>query len=1307
MMEQLEQFYGSLPPELQEKISMLEPEEQQQVLMQLMQRYQDSQSEYAQMGANPQGDKVPVEAERNETVTVQDGEQPQVEGGYLKKLSENPVSGQATYEIPDNDDNNTHEQIGNGSASTGVNMHLKEGDVVNSDKTKIPTDFRVDSSNFKGKTFKQASDYISKKENEIQKKYNDLSKKGKVDKVSEGSISLMLAKLAISRNQLNELQEIVLNHKEKKEETKGMRMGGKIYAQPGTKVGERIPYILDFQMPNLKFDDLSGGKQSAKIDDNVKDRMVNVYKAEYPVINARYGTTAPEIGQQVMQRLATEGPISMKDYVDMHRGVRQGAPLRGDTLDFGPVAPIKVNTPSEKIFSAIYNTSLDKGLDPAFMLTMAHIESGFNPNIKAKKSSATGLFQFTDDAAKQYGLLGNGFDKRKDLSASTIAAADLLKDNEEGLRKYSIPVTPVTLYLAHQQGLRGVAEIYQNAISNSPISSDVLSHMENNYGKMSGLDYMAKTYQDIMGRYNEFAKLLDKKNEQNDYEAFNYKQKYSSNLSIDEIKKNITKFGYDGLVKRTKAGNPPVAQTETENTYTQAGFKYGGYINHGYNISVPGPELMGKRKDYLMDGNYSKGGSIMPHGFNISVPGPELMGRRKDYLMDGNYSKGGYVAPHGYDISVPGPELMGRRRDYLMDGNYAYGGYASKGITIPQSAFDAINQLENTEGTLDAQGNPVSMGMGDTYAQSKENEISDYIINSIGQDTWNKMPDALKTQVYSFMFNHGTDPSVWKGIATAIAPDTVYKGAKDIDEARQNLDANKAINIIKSANLSDPNTFKNYIDQVLPQQYQSIADNYRGGFDRGQELYNKLWSKRPGKIQNYFTQAATPTASTSRYPTNPFTVWQGDINTKPPKGYNKARVNMADYTPEDLVTIAQTMFPDKTFTSNQELQQAIIDLMNQRGTPIKSVPFGRKPVSADTMFGDDYNEVVKQLAAEARNKMSQASTPSKYTGATTGGGDFLYNTKKVINTSQLSPEERQKALQFANKKGDVIMGFGSETDTGDKEQYFEAIPDTASGDTSIGIKTPPTKIDWAKRINYGIGKALPYLRDAALLFEKVKYPTFRQLPYNNPYESMSTDYSIQSALNDIDRTTLTTMADTRGNPSVRNARNAQAASNALNAKNQLYTQKYNMENQLRNQKHLGEINYLNQHTLSNMNLADLYEQRVNKADEVKRQQTAAAIDNMANTYLQDLQNQRNIELALAPTVYTYDQYGNAVIQDPIKAAQEFHYRKEMMKYQGSGQQSPYPGYHIEMAPKFVEDKATTAKGGTIKRRKKLSLKSYG
>ena len=131
------------------------PQEQaMQIIQQVMQSVQEQpQEQQFAMRGKTQG--IPVEAERNENITVQDGQEPQVDGGYLEQQSHNPITGQSTYEIPDNGHSETHD---NG----GVNMQLSEGDVVNSDKTKIPIDFKIYGKSFKNKTFKDASDYLSK-----------------------------------------------------------------------------------------------------------------------------------------------------------------------------------------------------------------------------------------------------------------------------------------------------------------------------------------------------------------------------------------------------------------------------------------------------------------------------------------------------------------------------------------------------------------------------------------------------------------------------------------------------------------------------------------------------------------------------------------------------------------------------------------------------------------------------------------------------------------------------------------------------------------------------------------------------------------------------------------------------------------------------------------------------------------------------------------------------------------------------------------------------------------------------------------
>jgi len=151
------------------------------------------------------------------------------------------------------------------------------------------------------------------------------------------------------------------------------------------------------------------------------------------------------------------------------------------------------------------------------------------------------------------------------------------------------------------------------------------------------------------------------------------------------------------------------------------------------------------------------------------------------------------------------------------------------------------------------------------------------------------MPPELQTQVYSFAFNSKQDDRIFKGLATAINPNEVYKGQSDLDVARQNLDLPKALQMIRGADFSDPTIYNNYIDQILPQQYQSIADNYSGGFDKGQDIYNATWKNRATDIAKIFTDKTYEQ-------NNPFSTWQGDKFTKPPAGYNTVPVNKADYS---------------------------------------------------------------------------------------------------------------------------------------------------------------------------------------------------------------------------------------------------------------------------------------------------------------------------------------------------------------------------------------------------------------------------
>jgi hypothetical protein len=186
---------------------------------------------------------------------------------------------------------------------------------------------------------------------------------------------------------------------------------------------------------------------------------------------------------------------------------------------------------------------------------------------------------------------------------------------------------------------------------------------------------------------------------------------------------------------------------------------------------------------------------------------------------------------------------------------------ADPGIKIPYAAnpvssnntsymspesYGVINQFENTVGTYDPiTGKPISMEAGDQYAQTADKEkIESYINSTIGKDTWDKLPENVKTQAYSFMFNNGvtkpvrdannnitgeeTNYNALKGLAQAIDNAT---GGGDLGDERRAYTPEQAINKIKSADLSNPDLYNNYVN-VLGDQYGSVAsstDKFKSG----------------------------------------------------------------------------------------------------------------------------------------------------------------------------------------------------------------------------------------------------------------------------------------------------------------------------------------------------------------------------------------------------------------------------------------------------------------------------------------------
>lgn len=931
-------FYNQLPPELQEKIQMLPPEKQQEILTQLMQEYQKAgqTQEFVNGG---QAQNIPVEAERNENITIQDGQQPQVDGGYLEQQSYNPVTGQSTYEIPDDEFNQTHE---NG----GVNMELTEGDVINSDKTKIPIDFKVYGKNFKNKTFKDASDYLSKQETKIQDDFSKKVKEGKTDKVSEISLQIMLAKLGKNRDELNELQEQVLESKKQEEYNKSLKSG----------LAEYGKVVLEMNKAEHGFN-------------TSLDRYLNYKVTDRPVLKAVKGLNASiEKFSKFADKVTSDSNMSIKDIMSAYKQSGLGNVTSFNNSSFKtPVSfdykPKNVTIPKQEIFSTINSVANKYGIDPALMFTMADIESTFNPNATSK-TGAAGLFQFTKGTGKQYGISG---EKRYDLQANTDAGARLLLDNQKILIKNGIEPTPVYIYLAHQLGAEGAIELYNSITKGTPISNTTKSNMGLNFGKKSAEQYLAETTKKVMSRYDGYAIKLQEKDAALSLDAHKIKQQYQLPYQPEEIKNDLYNFGLKGITEKLKANT--YKPTIPDNLQSNSNFAYGGKI------------------------------------------------------------------------------------------------YAPEGVTVKgQKNWEDLNKKAKEQG-INQFTNPT--------------EYQNYM--------WENYPDLVEA-----LFNE----NIWKN---------TQKGKK---EPGRNID------------------YPDYSPEQAENAFKDGLFEYRGVLPKEQTF-------------------------TSQYAFEDF------IKNNIPLVGGKYYMN-----PED----------------NNSIIMPKLSLSNSLTETEKEIPGEYPPIDNAPIINGKARGVVKKPAE---------------------GG--------VLNIEE--------------------------------------------------------KTSWRDKLKYGLRESLPYLRNIALMREKQFEPILQQKPYDNPYDNMRTDYNIQSNLNENQRALLTQMGDTRGNPSVRNARMAQIIANMQNNNNQLYTQKYNQELGLENQKVMGQSQYRGQLDDVNRGLKKQFEHEVLQTREVARQQKNMAIDNMMNDYLRKQEQNQAIDLSLLETNYDWNPYTGKFEFNKEKAERNFKEKQFLAKNQ--------------------------------------------
>ena len=150
-----------------------------------------------------------------------------------------------------------------------------------------------------------------------------------------------------------------------------------------------------------------------------------------------------------------------------------------------------------RVASAIASASRTTGVDFAYLMGQAQIESAMDPNARSRASSATGLFQFLDQSwlavmndhgakhgldwaadAIQRGPNGRYFvadpnmrqqilDLRKHPETASVMAAEFASDNRAFLeQQLGRPAEAVDLYMAHFLGAGGAAKFLAAADAN-------------------------------------------------------------------------------------------------------------------------------------------------------------------------------------------------------------------------------------------------------------------------------------------------------------------------------------------------------------------------------------------------------------------------------------------------------------------------------------------------------------------------------------------------------------------------------------------------------------------------------------------------------------------------------------------------------------------------------------------------------------------------------------------------------------------------------------------------------------------------
>ncbi len=142
-------------------------------------------------------------------------------------------------------------------------------------------------------------------------------------------------------------------------------------------------------------------------------------------------------------------------------------------------------------------------LSEADLRTIVAIESRGDRSTGKNKYGYAGLFQMGRDAAKQAGYDYKNLDEPSEWKTNVAAGVKYLDINARALERAGLDVTPLNVYMAHQQGAKGARRILgaveDGTAATTPAGRNQLSNLPGSYVKGitdSGRDVTLQDYYD-------------------------------------------------------------------------------------------------------------------------------------------------------------------------------------------------------------------------------------------------------------------------------------------------------------------------------------------------------------------------------------------------------------------------------------------------------------------------------------------------------------------------------------------------------------------------------------------------------------------------------------------------------------------------------------------------------------------------------------------------------------------------------------------------------------------------------------------